>query len=245
MVLAALLLVFVFVVGPSVFLMDAFSDNVGRYLGTLVQKTFWTDPMRDTPWIRDWTFFYWGWWVAWSPFVGMFVARISRGRTVREFILGVLLAPTLLTFLWMTVFGDTALYLERFAGGGVAAAVDANVATAIFVMLERLPFAGITCALAMLVVTVFFVTSSDSASFVVDMLTSGGHPNPPIWQRVFWALAEGAVAAVLLVSSGRSGLKALQSGVICVGVPFSAVLLLMCFSVGRALLQDVVRQEGA
>lgn len=238
MILALLLLLFVFFVGPTVFILDAFSDNVGRYLGTLVAKTFWTDALRDNAWIKNWTLFYWGWWIAWSPFVGMFVARISRGRTVREFVLGVLLVPTLVTFIWMTVFGDTALYLERFGEGGIAQAVDENVATAIYVMLSELPLSQVTSLLAAGVVAVFFVTSSDSASFVVDMLTSGGHPNPPIWQRVFWAVAEGAVAAVLLATSGQAGLSALQSGVICIGVPFCLVLLVMCYSLGKSLLAD-------
>lgn len=237
-IIASILLVFVFVVGPSIFILELFSDSLGYYLSNLVHKSFWMDAFADNPWLDNWTLFYWGWWIAWSPFVGMFVARISRGRTIREFVLGVLLVPPLVTFVWMTVFGGTALYLERFAGGGIGAAVEADVSTAIYVMLHHLPLSQVTSLLAAIVVAVFFVTSSDSASFVVDMLTSGGHPNPPIWQRVFWAVAEGAVAAVLLVSSGKSGLSALQAGVVCIGAPFCLVLLVMCYSLTKALLND-------
>ncbi len=237
-IMASVLLIFVFLVGPTVFLLGLFSDSLGYYLTNMVHKSFWMDSFADNPWLDNWTLFYWGWWIAWSPFVGMFVARISRGRTIREFVLGVLLVPPLVTFVWMTVFGGTALHLERFAGGGIGAAVDADVSTAIYVMLEQLPLSQVTSLLAAIVVAVFFVTSSDSASFVVDMLTSGGHPNPPIWQRVFWAVAEGAVAAVLLVSSGKAGLSALQAGVVCIGLPFCLVLLVMCYSLTKALLKD-------
>lgn len=243
MILAALLMIFVFLVGPSLFILDSFADNLGRYLSRIVQWTFWMGSVDKggTDWNKSWTLFYWGWWIAWAPFVGMFVARISKGRTIREFVLGVTLVPTVVTFMWLTVFGDTALYLELFGGGGISEAVSTSVPTAIYVMLEKLPLSTITCFLAAAVVAVFFVTSSDSASFVVDMLTSGGHPDPPIWQRVFWALLEGAVAAVLLAVSGKAGLTALQSAVVCIGAPFCLVMVLMCFSLVRALRQE---QEG-
>ncbi|MFW6067892.1 MAG: BCCT family transporter [Myxococcota bacterium] len=238
MILAALLMVFVFVVGPTQFVLDSFADNIGFYLRDLVVRTFHIRALGDHDWSKEWTLFYWGWWIAWSPFVGMFVARISRGRTIREFIVGVSLAPTLVTFVWFTVFGDTALWLERFGGGGIADAVEAEVSTAIYVVLERLPLAAVTSMLAASVVAVFFVTSSDSASFVVDMLTSGGHPDPPIWQRVFWAVTEGAVAAVLLYVGGRQALEALQSAVVSIGLPFCALLVVMCFSLLRGLRSD-------
>jgi choline/glycine/proline betaine transport protein len=244
MVLAALLVVFVFVVGPTQFILDAFADNLGFYLRDLVVRTFRVRALGDHDWSKRWTLFYWSWWIAWSPFVGMFVARISRGRTIREFVLGVTLAPTLLTFVWLTVLGDTALHLELFGGGGIAAAVEAEVSTAIFVMLERLPLAAITSMLAAMVVAVFFVTSSDSASFVVDMLTSGGHPNPPKWQRVFWAVTEGAVAAVLVYVGGRQSLQALQAAVVSIGLPFCFLLVIMCFSLLRALRRDPAAGSG-
>ncbi|MFW5875866.1 MAG: BCCT family transporter [Myxococcota bacterium] len=238
MILAAMLMVFVFVVGPTQFLLDNFADNLGFYLRDFVVNTFHVRALGDHDWSKTWTLFYWGWWIAWAPFVGMFVARISRGRTIREFILGVILAPTVVTFVWFTVLGDTALWLEMFGGGGIADAVETEVSTAIFVVLERLPIAAVTSMLAAMVVAVFFVTSSDSASFVVDMLTSGGHPDPPTWQRVFWAVTEGAVAATLLYVGGREALDALQAAVISIGLPFCALLVIMCFSLLRALRRD-------
>jgi choline/glycine/proline betaine transport protein len=237
MILAALLMLFVLIVGPTLFLFDSFPENVGRYLSDFVYRSFWMDAQGDGKWHADWTIFYWGWWIAWAPFVGMFVARISRGRTIREFILGVMLVPTGVTFIWFTVFGNTSLWLEANVGG-IAEAVENDISTAIFVMLEQMPWATVTCTLAAAVVAVFFVTSSDSASFVVDMLTSGGHPNPPIWQRVFWATAEGATAAVLLYAGGKTGLDALQSAVISIGLPFCALLVVMCYSLVKALRSD-------
>jgi choline/glycine/proline betaine transport protein len=237
MILAGLLLLFVLVVGPTMYVLNSLAENIGIYLSELAHRTFWMDTQGDGKWLRNWTIFYWGWWIAWSPFVGMFVARVSRGRTIREFILGVLLMPTAVSFVWFTVFGDTALWLEM-QGAEIAAAVDADLATAIYVMLAELPLAALTSFFAAAVVAVFFVTSSDSASFVVDMITSGGDPNPPIWQRVFWASSEGAVAAVLIYAGGKTGLEALQSGVISIGLPFCALLLLMCFSLLKALRED-------
>jgi choline/glycine/proline betaine transport protein len=237
MILAGLLMIFVFLFGPTQYLLNSLVDNLGAYLGSIVERSFWIDATSDGTWHKSWTLFYWGWWIAWSPFVGMFVARVSRGRTIREFILAVLLVPTAVTCVWLTVFGNTALHLE-LQGGGIAAAVAKDVATAIYVMLERLPHPTVTSFLSAAVVAVFFVTSSDSASFVVDMLTSGGHPNPPVWQRVFWAVSEGMVAAVLLSASGKKGLKALQAAVVCIGLPFCALMLLMCFSLVRGLRSD-------
>jgi choline/glycine/proline betaine transport protein len=239
MLLASLLLLFVLLVGPTRLLVGAFVENFGRYLARLVPLTFHAASVGSSQdeWLRSWTIFYWGWWIAWAPFVGMFVARISRGRTVRELVLGVLLVPPAVTFLWLTVFGDTALYLELH-GAGIVQAVTTDVSTAIYVMLEQLPLASITSLVAAVLVAVFFVTSSDSASFVVDLLTSGGHPNPPVWQRVFWATAEGACAAVLLHSGGEGTLKALQAGVVSIGLPFCLVLIALAFSIRRALREE-------
>ena len=235
MVLAGLLLLFVFVAGPTLFLLDVLPDYFGNYVQQLVATSLWTDALRDTDWQRSWTIFYWAWWISWAPFVGMFVARVSRGRTIREFVLGVLLAPTALTVLWFTVMGGTALHLEAFGGGEIAVAVQRDLSVAIYEMLELLPFGHLAAVLAIVVVWVFFVTSSDSGSFVVDMLTSGGHPDPPVWQRVFWAVTEGAVAAVLLTVGG---LEALQSAAINTGLPFCVVLVLVCFSLVRALREE-------
>lgn len=232
LLLASSLLAFVFIAGPTLFLLDAFVDNLGYYLRSIVHRTFMRGAYRETDWFASWTIFYWAWWIAWSPFVGTFIARISRGRTIRSFVLGVLLVPTMMTFVWLTVFGNTALHLQIVEGKDIAAAVQQDSATAIFAMLAELPWAAITTPLAALLVALFFVTSSDSGSLVVDMLTSGGHPDPPVWQRVFWAFMEGAVAAVLLV---LGGLKALQSAAISAGLPLVFVLALMAYALVRAL----------
>jgi choline/glycine/proline betaine transport protein len=237
MAIALVLLVFVFAAGPTLFLLDSFPDHLGRYLQHVVGMSLWTGSLRGDVdgWRTSWTIFYWAWWIAWSPFVGMFIARVSRGRTIREFVAGVLLVPTLLSFVWFTVFGGTALHMELFGAGGIAAAVENDLAVAVYQMLEQLPLAGLTSALAVVVVSTFFVTSSDSGSFVVDVLTSGGHPDPPVWQRIFWALTEGVVAAVLLVTGG---LAALQSAAIITGLPFCAVLVAMAFALIRVLRHD-------
>ncbi|MEJ2320755.1 MAG: BCCT family transporter, partial [Gammaproteobacteria bacterium] len=150
----------------------------------------------------SWTVFYWAWWISWSPFVGMFIARISKGRTVKEFILGVILIPTLLSFVWMSVFGGSALSIQAQGVVDIVAAVKEDVATAMFVMLQNFPFAEALSLVVILLVTIFFVTSSDSGSLVVDHLTSGGKLNSPTPQRVFWAVMEGVVASVLLIGGG-------------------------------------------
>ena len=239
LVLAAVLLLFVFIVGPTRHLLISVFLNVLGYGRELVTRTFdfglLTGDSAD--WSRSWTIFYWGWWIAWAPFVGMFVARISRGRTIREFVLGVLLVPTAVAAVWFTVFGNTALQIEQ-ATGGISMAVTQDVSTAIYVVLERLPLGIIASALAAGVVAVFFVTSSDSASFVVDMLTSGGHPNPPRWQRVFWATTEGACAAVLLYAGGEKALQALQAVVVSIGLPFCLVILGIGVNLVIALRQE-------
>jgi choline/glycine/proline betaine transport protein len=226
MLLAALLLIFVFAAGPTALLLDCFVDNLGHYLHGLIQRTFWRDSWRTSPedWHASWTLFYWAWWISWAPFVGTFIARISKGRTLREFVVGVLLVPTALTFVWLTIFGDTALWLQLRAGVDVSAAVAADASTAIYVVLRELPGGLVACFVTTLVVILFFVTSSDSGSLVVDMLTSDGDPEPPVRRRVFWAVSEGLVAAVLLAVGG---LKALQAAAIATGLPFCLVIIVM------------------
>jgi choline/glycine/proline betaine transport protein len=239
-VLALLLMLFVFCAGPTKSIVTTGWEGAGGYLREILTRTFKVagSTEADADWMKAWTLFYWGWWIAWAPFVGMFVARVSRGRTIREFVLGVLMLPTALTFVWFAVFGGAALRLDELAGGAIAAAVSSDLSTAIYVVLEHLPWAGATSSLAVIVVAVFFVTSSDSASFVVDMLTSGGHPDPPIWQRVFWATAEGACAAVLLYAGGKQALKALQAAVVSIGLPFCVVLIFITLSLIIALRRD-------
>ena len=226
------LLIFVLSVGPTLFLLNAFVQNVGYYLQKLPEISTWTETYSGSNWQDDWTIFYWAWWICWSPFVGMFIARISRGRTIREFILGVLLVPTCLTFIWLTVFGNTAIFEELFRGGGIAQQVQENIAVALFVLLERYPLSFITSLLAVIVVVTFFVTSSDSGSLVIDIITAGGNTDSPVQQRIFWAVLQGVVAATLLLGGG---LKALQTATITIGLPFAVVLLFICWSLLKGL----------
>lgn len=231
--LSLLLLAFVFCAGPSLHLLNAFTDNLSFYLGTLVERTFLrAAPREGEDWMASWTLFYWAWWIAWSPFVGTFIARISRGRTIRELVLGCLLVPSLFVFVWFTVFGNSALFAEMYESAGLGLIVSGDPSLAIYALLERLPASALTVPFTVALVALFFVTSSDSGSFVVDMITSGGVTDPPVRQRVFWALTEGAVAALLLLAGG---LEALQAASISVALPFSLVLLLIPWSMYRAL----------
>ena len=233
LVLALLLMVFVLIAGPTVMLLSSLIQNIGMYLSGLVDMTFRIYAYEPNEWIGNWTLFYWAWWISWSPFVGMFIARISRGRTIREFILGVLLVPSGFTFLWLTIFGNSGLWLEMHeAGAGLATAVQTNMPTAIFVLLDQLPLTGITSALATMLIVTFFVTSSDSGSLVIDIISSGGAENPPVWQRIFWAVSEGAVAATLLVAGG---LAALQTAAISSALPLIIVMFLVCYGLMNAL----------
>ncbi len=233
MVLAIFLLLFVLLSGPTAALLGAFVQNVGNYLGNFVPLTFNVYAYEPNEWIGDWTLFYWGWWISWSPFVGMFIARISRGRTIREFILGVLFVPAGFTFLWLSIFGNSALFIELSeTGGEITSAVLSDMPTALYVFLEHLPFAPVICLLATLLIATFFITSSDSGSLVIDIITSGGNENPPVWQRIFWAISEGVVASVLLLAGG---LGALQTAAISSALPFSIVMIFICVGLYRAL----------
>jgi choline/glycine/proline betaine transport protein len=229
--LAAVLLVFLFVAGPTAFIASGFVDDLAAYVRELPMASL-RGPAASEAWLGDWTIFYWAWWIAWAPFVGTFIARISRGRTVRELVLGVLLAPSLAGLVWLCVWGDAALHEELFGAGGIAAAVADNRATAVFVLLERHPFAAATTIACTICIALFFVTSSDSASLVVDMLASGGNQDPPLSQRVFWAVLEGAIAAVLLLAGG---LAALRSAALSTAAPLCLVILGMAASLVIAL----------
>ncbi|MFW6334514.1 MAG: BCCT family transporter, partial [Desulfosalsimonas sp.] len=230
--LAALLALFVLFVGPTLFVLDALIENLGYYIQHLPQLSTWNETYEQTAWQEGWTIFYWSWWIAWSPFVGMFIARVSYGRTIKQFILGVLLVPTLVTFLWITIFGNSALFIEMFGGGGIAKMVQENIPVSLFALLENFPLTVVTSSLAIFVIITFFVTSSDSGSMVIDIITSGGNPNPPVLSRLFWAVTEGAVAAALLMGGG---LAALQTATITTGLPFALILLGMCISLYKGL----------
>jgi len=231
-ILAIALLLFVLGTGSTVFLLQAFVQNIGAYLGAVVQRTFRMYAYEPNAWLGQWTLFYWGWWISWSPFVGMFIARISRGRTIREFIGGVLLVPVFFTFLWMTVFGNTAIALDLSGTAPIVQTVADNLPTALFEVLQQLPLSVIASGIATLLVITFFVTSADSGALVIDMITSGAAPNPPVWQRIFWAICAGVVAAVLLVAGG---LQALQTAALASALPFAAIMLFICYALLRAL----------
>ncbi len=248
--LAGLLLLFVIITGPTLFLLTSYFENIGNYITGFFDVLFWGG-VYDNPevwtaetqggwygdaegWLSGWTIFYWAWWISWAPFVGMFIARISRGRTIREFILGVLFVPTAVSFLWFTVMGNTALHLTMTGTADIVGPTveEGTGDSAMFFMLEALPLSTLTSIVTILVVTLFFVTSSDSGSFVIDMIASGGDLDPPKSMRVFWAVSEGVVAAVLLAAGG---LAALQAGAIATGLPFAIVLLIVAFGVARGL----------
>ncbi len=231
-------LVLMIVLGPTLFLINGFIQTTGGYLQEIIHIGTWAGTYGDGEWQSSWTLVYWAWWISWSPFVGMFIARVSKGRTVREFVLGVLLVPSLLTFLWMSVFGGSALYLELNGIGDVATAVKDDISTALFVMLKDYPLSFITSIVGIVLVTSFFVTSSDSGSLVIDSITSGGKLDAPVGQRIFWALSEGGVAATLLIGGG---LAALQTAALTTGLPFALILLLMCYSLYKGLTTEYNR----
>ena len=231
-VLAVSLLLFVLFAGSTIFLLQVYVQNMGAYLGTVVQRTFRMYAYEPNPWLGNWTLFYWGWWISWSPFVGMFIARISRGRTIREFVAGVLMVPVLFTFLWMTVFGNTAIALDLSGVAPIAQTVANDLPVALFETLAQLPFSALASGIATLLVITFFVTSADSGALVIDMITNGAAEDPPVWQRIFWAVCAGLVAGVLLLAGG---LQALQTAAIASALPFAVVMVFMCYGLLRAL----------
>ncbi len=232
MILAVLLLVFVIAVGPTLAILTGFFANLGAYLEYLPALS---NPVgrEDANFSQGWTAFYWAWWISWSPFVGMFIARVSRGRTVREFLISVLIVPSLACVLWMTVFGETAI--TQFVRDGYEAATKADLPLQLFMMLEALPLAQITSFIAIVLVVVFFVTSSDSGSLVIDVIAAGGKVDAPTPQRVFWATFEGLVAIALILGGG---LGALQAMAVSTGLPFTIVLLVSVVSLIKGLASE-------
>ena len=240
--LTGLLLAFMVVLGPTLFIFDSFFENVGNYLAAMVPLSFWGEAYSNTDWQSSWTIFYWAWWVSWSPFVGVFIARISRGRTIREFTLGVLLIPMTILFFWFTTFGGVAIHMElltaldpALVSPGLVDAVNEDFGSAIFRLIEYYPLTKPITLLLVIMIVLWFVTSSDSASFVIDMLTAGGDTNPPKIQRLFWATMEGLIAAILLAAGG---LDALQAAAIVAGLPFALVIFVMMYSLWRGLSRD-------
>jgi len=236
MLIALLLLLFVVLAGPTLTILATMGSTTGSYLANIIPLSNWIG-REDETWFHGWTVFYWAWWISWSPFVGMFIARISRGRTVREFLIAVLLVPTLITVLWMSAFGGSALQQVQNNIGQLSNGIS-EVSLAMFQMLENLPLTTITSLLGIVLVLVFFVTSSDSGSLVIDSITAGGKLDAPVPQRIFWATMEGLIAGALLFGGGSEALKALQAGAITTGLPFTLVLLAMCVSLYKGLRHE-------
>jgi choline/glycine/proline betaine transport protein len=242
MVLAVSLMVFVFIAGPSILILETFLQNTGSYLNNIVERTFNLQAYSRSDWIGNWTLFIFGWTIAWAPFVGLFIARISRGRTIREFVFGVMLVPSIFTFLWFSIFGDTALHLIMHEGyTALIGEVQSNTAIALFKLYERLPLTGIVSFITVILIITFFVTSSDSGSLVIDSLSSGGSTHSPVWQRVFWATVEGLLAAVLLIAGG---LSALQTMTIASALPFAIIMLIAAWGLWRALVIEGHRSDS-
>jgi BCCT family betaine/carnitine transporter len=231
--LAALLLLFVMIAGPTVLIFTTMGQTAVDYVANIIPLSNWIG-REDQGFLHDWTVFYWAWWISWSPFVGMFIARVSYGRSVREFLTAVLLVPTLVTVVWMATFGGSGLH-QTINGIGELANGVGDSSLALFQMLAELPLTAITSFLAIVLVLVFFITSSDSGSLVIDSITAGGKLDAPVPQRVFWAIMEGLIAGALLYGGGEQALNALQAGAITTGLPFTVVLLVMCFSLYKGL----------
>ncbi|PFG57938.1 choline/glycine/proline betaine transport protein [Vibrio sp. ES.051] len=249
LLLAVLLLVFVAVVGPTLFIFQSLAQNVGSYLSSIVDMTFnnfaYTGNEDTQSFLGGWTLFYWAWFIAWSPFVGMFVARISRGRTIKEFVLGVLFVPVGVTIIWLTVFGNTALH--GILSGEMPELVDqvfANTPTSLFRFLDTMPFASISSVLATLLIFTFFVTSSDSGSLVIDTLTAKDGDETPVKQRIFWSVSEGLVAAALIIAGGQDVLSALQAASLASALPFAPVLLLVGYGLFKSLRLEMLKRDS-
>ena len=242
--MAGLLLISVMLLGPTLFIFQHMIESLGVYLAHFLDMTLDVGTYtgeEGLEWAGTWTIFYWGWWMSWAPFVGIFIARISRGRTVRQFIIGVLLVPSIVSVLWFSVLGGAGLYRQFFGAADLVDPQDGVVVeAALFDVLSDLPLGGIFSIIAILLVAIFFITSSDSGSLVIDMLASGGHPNPPIWSRVLFAVLEGVLAIALLFAGG---LEALQAAALTTAVPFSIVLLFMCVATLRSLRGDLAQYD--
>jgi glycine betaine transporter len=234
MVVAIGLLLFILLVGPTVFIFGTLVTATGDYLGGLVSRSFQTGAFGGAEWLGSWTIFYWVWWMSWTPFVGTFLARISKGRTIREFVIGVLLIPSGVSFVWFAILGGAAINLELTGQANLADTV-AQPEVALFTLLEQFPIASVTSLIVIVLVAVFFVSGADAASIVMGMLTCRGILEPPRWIVAFWGTAMGAVAITLLLAGG---LETLQQAAIVAGAPFALVMIALCLSFFKALRQE-------
>lgn len=237
---ASAIFLLVLILGPTTFIFKAYIQNIGSYLVHFVDMSTWTESLRGTDWQKMRTIMYWGWWISWSPFVGTFIARISRGRTIKEFILCVLILPALVTFLWFSAFGGTTMRDILLGDTAMIAAVNDNISTALYVFFDKFPLAILLKSLGVILICSFIITSADSGALVVDSITSGGKMKTPKYQRVIWAVATGVIASVLMYGGG---LDALQTVVTISGLPFAILLVLMCFSLFRGVNEDYQKEE--
>lgn len=240
LLLAAGLLIFVLVTGPTAFIFGELTQTVGEYLGNLIEMSLVTTPYSHEHWVEQWTMFYWAWGLSWAPFVGSFIARISRGRTIREFVMGVMIVPVALSMLWFSTFGGSALHFELFEAAGIADAVAEEVPAGLYVLLDQLPWGELAAILAVILVSMFVVTSADSATFVLGMFTSKGVLTPTRFVRILWGSLQLLMASVLLLSGGLYGLRTLS---IIAAFPFMLLMVLMAFSLHKDLAADVRRRE--
>ncbi|TMW71570.1 BCCT family transporter [Alteribacter natronophilus] len=234
MSITGLLLIFVFIAGPTLFLLNTFSSALGAYIRTFFDMGLRMSPVdpQEAAWTQGWTVFYWTWWISWTPFVGMFIARVSRGRSIREFITGVILAPSLVSFIWFSVFGGTGIYLELYHGLEVSAQ---ELETALFYVFQELPLSMIISAFTIIIITIFFVTTADSATFVLGMQSTGGDLNPSVKIKILWGFIFVSATAVLLAAGG---LDAFQTAIIISAFPLSIILILMCIGIVKTLSEE-------
>ncbi|PPA69375.1 BCCT family transporter [Jeotgalibacillus proteolyticus] len=235
MLLVAILMVVFLISGPTVFILESFVLGIGDYVQNFVEMSFFLTPYTGDAWVHNWTVFYWAWVIAWSPFVGSFVARISKGRTIREFILGVMIVPPVIAFIWMAIFGGTGLYMDLFTGTAISEAVSQDTTTAVFVLLQEFPFYTLLSVIMIILIVIFLVTSADSAVFVLGMMSSDGSQNPSNTVKIIWGVLMAAITAVLIVSSGLQGL---QTASLVSALPFTFILIFISVSLMKALNRD-------
>ncbi|GAA4105744.1 BCCT family transporter [Enteractinococcus coprophilus] len=236
--LAGVLVVSVLLLGPTLFLVENFIESLGVWLANFLEMSFDVGAYataEDSTWYSSWTLFYWGWWIAWAPFVGIFIARVSRGRTIREFIIGVMLVPTLVGMIWFGVLGGSGIYRQLFGERDLVVDGEVSPEGSLFTVLQDLPLGTVFSVIGIILVVLFFITSSDSGSLVMNMLTAGGHPNPPTWSRIMFSGLEGAIAIGLLLAGGLEGLQAAS---LATALPFSIIMVFMALAVYRGLRLD-------
>jgi len=235
--LSILLMVLILLLGPTTFLLSAFSEGIGHYMGRFIDLTFNTFAFESEgrEWFTNWTVMYWAWWISWAPFVGLFIARISKGRTIREYILAVLLVPSLFIFLWMTVFGNGAIWLDSHMAGGALSAIADKADILLFRFFEFFPMSTALCVLALMMIVIFFVTSADSGILVMNSIASRNRPNSPRWQNAFWGVLLAVISSSLLYAGG---IQSLQTMTLVSALPFGLIMLLLCFCLMKALRTD-------